>query len=191
MKNLLILITIMLVGGCGKGKEAQTKTKVTEDNNATKPVKESRELIAQRVKELNLISQVVGEYEIKIDGDTGRVVLLKNGAAEAYTNGKKDEEEAKWSIIKEGEIHAVAEDGRIVVLRINVDGSLISIAVIKDKLRIEVPKELQLPLKKNQIVYFGSLSKKLYAIQTSFQGLASNPWPMPGQNPLHTGRVPK
>lgn len=36
MKNLLILITVLLVGGCGKGKEAQTKTKVTEDNNATK-----------------------------------------------------------------------------------------------------------------------------------------------------------
>ena len=36
-------------------------------------------------------------------------------------------------------------------------------------------------------VYVGS--KKLYAIKTESKGLAKSPWPMRGQNPLHTGRT--
>jgi len=38
-------------------------------------------------------------------------------------------------------------------------------------------------------VYVGSFDKKLYAIKTESKGLAKSPWPMRGQNPLHTGRV--
>ena len=40
-------------------------------------------------------------------------------------------------------------------------------------------------------VYVGSFDKKLYAIKTDSKGLAKSPWPMRGQNPLHTGRVMK
>jgi outer membrane protein assembly factor BamB len=40
-------------------------------------------------------------------------------------------------------------------------------------------------------VYVGSYDKKLYAIKTKSKGLAKSPWPMRGQNPLHTGRVMK
>jgi hypothetical protein len=40
-------------------------------------------------------------------------------------------------------------------------------------------------------VYFGSGDGKIYALQTSSKGLAKSPWPMRGQNPLHTGRVMK
>jgi outer membrane protein assembly factor BamB len=40
-------------------------------------------------------------------------------------------------------------------------------------------------------VYVGSDDKKLYAIKTDSKGLAKSPWPMRGQNPLHTGRVMK
>ena len=98
---------------------------------------------------MNLISQVVGEYEIKIDGDTGRVVLLKNGAAEAYTNGKKDEEEAKWSISKEGEIHVTTPYERGIVYRINKGSSITHIAhIFKDGKRKDLPKEAQITLKK-------------------------------------------
>ena len=35
----------------------------------------------------------------------------------------------------------------------------------------------------------GSYDKKLYAIKTESKGLAKSPWPMRGQNPLHTGRA--
>jgi outer membrane protein assembly factor BamB len=40
-------------------------------------------------------------------------------------------------------------------------------------------------------VYVGSYDKKLYAIKTASQDLAKSPWPMRGQNFLHTGRVMK
>ena len=40
-------------------------------------------------------------------------------------------------------------------------------------------------------VYFGSYDNKLYAIKTESLGLAKSPWPMRGQNALHTGRVMK
>ena len=38
-------------------------------------------------------------------------------------------------------------------------------------------------------VYVGSDDNKLYAIKTDSKGLAKSPWPMRGQNPLHTGRA--
>ena len=39
-------------------------------------------------------------------------------------------------------------------------------------------------------VYVGSWDKKLYAIKTDSKGLAKSPWPMRGQNAQHTGRAP-
>jgi len=39
-------------------------------------------------------------------------------------------------------------------------------------------------------VYVGSKDNKLYAIKTDSKGLAKSPWPMRGQNPQNTGRVP-
>ena len=59
MKCLLILITIMLVGGCA--------TPLTP--------------------ELTLEEKVVGTYEGKKDGFTFRVVLLENGIVEFHNNG--------------------------------------------------------------------------------------------------------
>ena len=136
MKNLLILITIMLVGGCGKDKEAKTKTKVTEDNNATKPV-----------KELTLEEKVVGTYEGKIDGYAVRLALLDNGVLENYEDGKK-RDEAKWKIV-DGDIHCPNQGSVTGVLIINKDGSLSTIARIgKDGKRRDIPKEDQLTFKK-------------------------------------------
>ena len=40
-------------------------------------------------------------------------------------------------------------------------------------------------------VYVGSGDYKVYAIKTESKGLAKSPWPMRGQNALHTGRVMK
>ena len=39
-------------------------------------------------------------------------------------------------------------------------------------------------------VYVGSFDNKLYALKTDSKGPAKSPWPMRGQNPQHTGRVP-
>jgi serine/threonine protein kinase len=41
----------------------------------------------------------------------------------------------------------------------------------------------------NGTVYVGSYDNKLYAIQTESLGPAQSPWPMRGQNALHTGRA--
>ena len=60
MKNLLILITIMLVGGCGKGNQT------ADESPKANPVKE---LTPEEQKALR--DSVVGEYEFKDeDGDT-------------------------------------------------------------------------------------------------------------------------
>ena len=70
----------MLVGGCGKDKEAQTKTKVTEDNNATKPVRKLTE------EEKALRESLVGEYVAGPEGQgKHKWVLLENGVIESWT----------------------------------------------------------------------------------------------------------
>ena len=93
--------------------------------------------------------KVIGEYELKEDGNTERVVLLDNGIMELYKNGKKDEVEHKWSISKEGEIHATDSEGDIFIFRINKDGSITIIARIgKDREREDYPKDNQMTFKK-------------------------------------------
>ena len=68
---------------------------------------------------------------------------------EGYVNGKKDEEEGKWSISKEGELHLTNSKGNGMVLRINKDSSITAIAQIsKDEKRWDAPKEHQPTFKK-------------------------------------------
>ena len=95
------------------------------------------------------MKSVAGTYEGKEGEDTERGVLLENGIAESYTNGKKLGEEAKWSISKEDEIHVTGADGGIGVFRINKDKSITYIARISnDGKREEAPKEDQETFKK-------------------------------------------
>ena len=131
MKNLLILITIMLVGGCGKGKETPAK-----------------ELTAEQ-KQKALRDSVVGEYELKTgDGETIKYALLDNGVLEYYENGVKSESKGKWVISKNKELQLSGED-EIHTYRINKDDS---ITMIKSSDSIfeseELPKEYQLTYKK-------------------------------------------
>ena len=112
MKNLILVIVALLVGGCGKGKEAQTKTKVT------KPV-----------KELTLEEKVVGEYEFKNEiGLVRKDVYLANGNFEDYLDGEK-QEEGKWKVV-DGELHVEGETFVVLVSRINKDGSISGTALI-------------------------------------------------------------
>ena len=124
MKNLLILITIMLVGGCATPLTPEQKQKALRDS-------------------------AVGTYEEKQDGDTYRLVLLENGISERYANGKKEEKEGKWKISEEGELHDTYSNSYIWVFRINKDGSITGIARI-DAVgkREEAPKGKQMTLKK-------------------------------------------
>ena len=123
MKNIILLIAVMVLSACA--------------TTSTKPV-----------KELTLREKVVGEYEDKLDGNTGRLVLLDNGIVEGYINGKK-RSEGKWKLTKDGEIHVTDSDGDILVCRINKDGSITSIArILKDGKRRDDPKQRQDTFKK-------------------------------------------
>ena len=135
--------------GCGEGNQTAKETpKATpskgDDNNGT---------TVKPVKELTLREKVVGEYEIKLGVDTGRLVLLENGVAESYTNGKKQEEDGKWKISEEGELHFTDSNGIIngiiSVYRINKDSSITLIAdITKEGEREDYPKEYQLTPKR-------------------------------------------
>ena len=126
MKQLLLICAVVALVGCGKGKEAQTKTKVT------KPV-----------KELTLEEKVVGEYEFKNEiGLVRKDVYLANGNFEDYLDGEK-QEEGKWKVV-DGELHVEGETFVVLVSRINKDGSITDIAYIpKDGKRVDLPKEDQ------------------------------------------------
>ena len=127
MKHITLIIGLLVVG-CGKQEQTTTE----------KPA-----------KELTLREKVVGEYEIKKDGNTLKQVYLENGVFEGYRNGKKEDEEGKWVISKEGKLHILENDGDTGVFRINKDGSITYIAVIlKDGKRLDLPKENQTTFKK-------------------------------------------
>jgi len=122
--NKLLLSIALLVGGCA--------------TTSTKPV-----------KELTLREKAIGTYEIREDENHfGRLALLENGIAERYVNGNKDEEEGKWKISKEGELHLTNPKGNRMVLRINKDSSITLIAGIRDGKRTDFPKEPQMTLQK-------------------------------------------
>ena len=136
MKYITLIIGLLVIG-CGKQEQATTE---------------------EPVKELTLEEKkVVGAYEIK-EGEptggghaihTGREVLLENGVAESYINGKKLEYIYKWSISEDGEIHIEDKDGIISVWGINKDKSITWIADIdKDGEREDFPKEEQVTFKK-------------------------------------------
>ena len=95
------------------------------------------------------VKSVAGTYELKRNGFTYRTVFLENGIAEGYRNGKKREEEGKWKISKDGELHVTDPDGNTAISRINIDGSITWIARIDaDGKRGDVPKDKQQTFKK-------------------------------------------
>jgi len=164
MKVLIPILIGLMMAGCGKkqttntnegnntpkadpkevGKETPSKR---DDNNSTtsKPVSDTNatKLTPEEQK-------VVGEYEFKNDGGSGGLILLENGNSEAYYNGKKVEEEGKWGISKEGELHVGDRAGiQLLFFRINNDSSITAIArMSKDGKREEAPKEYQSTFKK-------------------------------------------
>jgi len=154
MKVLIPILIGMLIVGCGK-KEQPNVGKPAPTTNANK----GNGIEAKPVKELTLEEQkalrekVVGEYERLKKTPTGfiidKYIFLENGIVELYYNGEKEEEEVKWKISKEGEIHNVFKDGFTTVYRMNPDGGLTFIAGTgKDGEREDIPKGYQSTAKK-------------------------------------------
>ena len=140
----IVLLALVVAVGCGKGKETPPKTRVTGGNN-TKPIKVD-DNATKPVKELTLEEKVVGEYEIKLDGDNYRIVFLENGKMFHFVNGEKDKTEGTWRVVGK-EVHGVGTEKA--AYKIDPNGDLTSIAEIdKDGKRKEIPKEEQQTLKK-------------------------------------------
>ena len=130
MKTLVLLSTILLLGACATNTHKEKST----------PAKPVKELTPEEKK-------IVGAYELKNGGDTFRNVFLDNGVLEAFEKDKKCEEEYKWIIVGR-EVHAEWGNGRVLIYRINSDGSLTDIATIIGGERKDRRKEYQFTYKK-------------------------------------------
>ena len=129
MKSLIVLVVGLLAVGCGEDKQP------------------SKELTLEEQKALR--EKVVGEYEFKDDKDTRfRMRVLENGVLESNIKDKQREEDFKWSISEDGELHVEVGDGIILVFRINKDGSITAVARIDKDGRDDRPKEKQRTFKK-------------------------------------------
>jgi hypothetical protein len=159
MKYITLIIGL-LVMGCGTPAENTTKTKPVKEPTAAekKVARILGGIIVEMINlhgEMKLERKLIGEYEFKKGGEISRIVLLETGIVEVYENGKK-EEELKWSISKEGEIHITDGSATIDIIRINTKdnlgtspvSSITGIAYINDGKREELLKEEQITLKK-------------------------------------------
>jgi len=145
MKYITLIIGLLVVG-CGKT-EITEEDKDADESTPTTNTNEVDGTTVKPVKELTLEEKVVGTYEYIIeDGTTLKVVLLENGKAEGYTNGKKEGEGTRK--IVEGKIHVIDENGDGAVYRINKDGSITLIAWTEDGKQEDVQNEDQLLFKK-------------------------------------------
>jgi len=142
MKSLIVLVGGLLAVGCETPLPQRPIVTLPQESLPPLPVTE----LTPEQKQKALRDSVVGEYEFKADGVTGKQVYLENGIREWYENGKKQTEN-KWSIVN-GEIHVEYGSGGIDVHRINPDKSITNIAYIEDGERTDMPKEDQWTYKK-------------------------------------------
>ena len=96
------------------------------------------------------VESVAGEYELKEDGDTWRLILLDNGVTKSYVNGEKGGE-SNWKIV-DGVMHVEEENASVIrIFRINKNGSLTEIAGIDiDGKQKDLSNEEQKTLKKTR-----------------------------------------
>ena len=93
---------------------------------------------------------VVGTYEGKMnetDEDVSRMVFLKNGVMETYTNDKKDSQELEWEII-EGEVVSGNWKGQKLFFRVEPNGDLRIIGVEENGERMDFQKDMKSTFKK-------------------------------------------
>ena len=161
MRILALMMLGLLVVGCGevengaykhrpKPADKNESTPTTITNKANGPRVQPDGDVDLLVKELTLRGKVVGTYELELKkfGETHGYVLLENGIVEYYLDGKKEEEEHKWSIVDK-EVHIERENRAKSVFSINKDESITGIARIdEDGKRKEILKEHQYTRKK-------------------------------------------
>jgi len=134
MKALIPILIGLLVVGCGE-KEQPNDVKPAPTTNANK----GNGTETKPVKELTLREKVVGEYEFKKDGDTGRLVLLENGQADGYSDCDKIDY-GKWKIVGK-EVH-MGDEIAPTVCKIEPNGDLTEFAIIENGRRIEFSRPI-------------------------------------------------
>ena len=142
MKSLIVLVVGILAVGCETPLPQRPIVTLPQESLPPLPVTE----LTPEQKQKILRDSVVGEYEFKADGVTGKQVYLDNGVYEQYLNGKKVLD-SKWSIV-DGEIHVEWGSGGQRVCRINPDKSITFIAQIRNGKRTDLTKENQWTAKK-------------------------------------------
>ena len=140
MKYITLIIGLLVVG-CGKQEQSDTNesTPTTNTNQVDVTAEEP-------VKELTK-EDVIGTYEMKVEEETARMVILKNGIVESYL---KDEKMDEGNIsIMNGEVHIKSKTNEgVSVLRQEPNGDLTWIAVTVAGAREDLPKDKQETAKK-------------------------------------------
>ena len=173
MKNLITIIIMVVVVGCGEiaevaHKSLQPKKKTDQNSTKAEPVKESTPTtntnkvngprvhpdgdVDLLVKELTPEEKIIGTYEHKgrVPGSpvkTIRFVFLDNGVFEQYNDGQKEPQSNKWSIV-DNEVHVKYAGGSVSCFQINPDNSLSYIVYIIGGKRTDIPKQDQQTYKK-------------------------------------------
>ena len=108
--------------------------------------------------------KLIGTYEgIDGNGVSTKYVLLQNGVVEWYVNGKIIEEGIAWEKNQDGALHILPEGGATAIYRINKDGSLTGIGLIKPNGKpFDWPKEKQIGLIQKSNLLRRSQKKKLH-----------------------------
>ena len=130
-------------------------------------------------------SPAIGEDGTIYIGSLDRKVYALNGAT-----GAKQWEFVTGGLVRsspaigiDGTIYVGSNDGKIYAL----DGKT-GVKKWEFKTKAEVWSSPAIGI--DGSVYIGSSDGKVYAIKTDSKSLANSPWPMHGQNPQHTRRVP-
>ena len=162
MKQILLMIAVVALVGCGKKEPVQPSVSNPE---ATNPEKETGKETTQPTTPNTETTKPVAPY-LLWGFETGYHVVSSPaiGSDGTVYVGSKD-----------NKLYAINGKSGVKLWEFETgDGVYSSPAIGSDG-----------------TVYVGSFDKKLYAIKTDSQGLAKSPWPMRGQNALHTGRTTK
>ena len=135
MKYITLIIGLLVVG-CGKQEQTDTN-----ESTQTTNTNEVDGAIAKPVKELTK-EDVIGTYEMKVEEETARIVILKNGIVESYLKDEKMDEGYILIINKEVHIKSKTNEG-VSVLRQEPNGDLTWIAVTVAGEREDLPKDKQ------------------------------------------------
>ena len=210
MKQILLMIVMVALVGCGKKEAVQPTmpnpeaTQPTASNtDATKP--EPAKAKPEPTKTKATAGVKLWEFETggSVDsspaiGSDGTVYVGSYDKKLYAINGKSGVKLWEFQTGFLGEVAsspAIGSDGTVYVGSMDPDNKLYAIngksGVKLWEFKTGGSVVSSPAIGSDGTLYVGSVDYKLYAIKTDSKGLAKSPWPMRGQNARHTGRVMK